>query len=140
MFIAPDVIPIFLVSTGATIRVSFVLFQFGVMGGADSKAMMCIALALRDAPSFLAPLWQPPSGLVFYPFPIAIRVNSFLVSIGSAVFLLARNLFQRASAGGGWFHGVEGVSLLRKVLLMLTSYKPSFIARQSNVYLYRAEE
>src|SRR5205823_8459827 len=53
MFFAPDLIPIFLVSTGATILVSFLLFQFGVMGGADSKAMMCLALALPVAPSFL---------------------------------------------------------------------------------------
>src|ERR1700756_2226807 len=34
---AADSIPIFLVSGGATIVVSFLLFQLGVMGGADSK-------------------------------------------------------------------------------------------------------
>ena len=68
---------------------------------ADSKALMCLGLALPVSPSFLAPFWQPP--FVFYPFPIAILVNSFLLSIGSAVFLLARNLFQRASAGRGLF-------------------------------------
>jgi len=94
---APDALPILLVSTGATIVVAFLLFQFSVMGGADSKALMCLALALPVAPSFLAPFWQSP--FVFYPLPIAILVNSFLLSIGSAVFLLARNLFQRASAG-----------------------------------------
>jgi archaeal preflagellin peptidase FlaK len=135
---APDALPILLVSAGATIVVAFLLFQFSVMGGADSKAMMCLGLALPVSPSFLAPLWQAP--FVFYPFPIAILVNSFLLSIGSAVFLLARNLFQRASAGRGLFQGFERESILRKFLVMLTSYKTSFNSLQSKVYLYPAEE
>src|SRR5690349_16890400 len=103
IFFSPDTIPILLVSSGAAIVVSFLLFQFGVMGGADSKAMMCFALALPSAPSFLSPLWQAP--IVFYPFPIAILVNSFLLSIGSAVVLLVRNVFQRVSAGKHLFQG-----------------------------------
>jgi len=135
---APDALPILLVSAGATIVVAFLLFQFSVMGGADSKALMCLALALPVAPSFLAPFWQSP--FVFYPLPIAILVNSFLLSIGSAVFLLARNLFQRACAGRGLFQGFERESILRKILVMLTSYKTSFNSLQSKVYLYPAEE
>ena len=135
---ASDSIPILLVSSGATIVVSFLLFQFGVMGGADSKAIMCLALALPMAPSFLAPLWQPP--FAFYPFPIAILVNSFLLSIGSAVFLLGKNLVQKGSARKGLFQGFESESILRKILVMLTSYKTSFNSLQSKVYLYPAEE
>ncbi len=134
----PELVLVFLVSSGATILVAFSLFQFGVMGGADSKALMCLALALPVAPSFLAPLWQPP--FVFYPFPIAILVNSFLLSIGSAVFLLARNLTQRPSAGRGLFQGFERESILRKALVLLTSYKTSFNVLQSKTYLYPAEE
>src|SRR5947208_11739537 len=137
---APDALPILAISAGATILVAFLLFQFSVMGGADSKAMMCLAIALPVAPSFLAPLWQPPPGLVFYPFPIAILVNSFLLSIGSAVFLLARNLIRRASAGRGIFQGFEHESILRKALVLLTSYKTSFNVLQSKNYLYSAEE
>lgn len=136
--LAPDAIPIFLVSGGATIVVAFLLFQFGVMGGADSKAMMCLALALPVAPSFLAPLWE--ASRIFYPFPIAVLVNSFLLSIGSAVFLLVRNLAKRASAGRGLFQGFERESILRKALVLLTSYKTSFSALQSKIYLYPAEE
>src|SRR6266705_1808419 len=85
VFIAADALLILAVSAGATILVAFLLFQFSVMGGADSKALMCLGLALPVTPGFLAPFWQPP--FVFYPFPIAILVNSFLLSIGSAVFL-----------------------------------------------------
>jgi len=57
---APDALPILAVSAGATIVVAFLLFQFSVMGGADSKALMCLGLALPVSPSFLAPFWQPP--------------------------------------------------------------------------------
>jgi archaeal preflagellin peptidase FlaK len=138
IFFSPDTIPVLLVSCGATIVVAFLLFQFGVMGGADSKALMCLALALPVAPSFLTPFWQPP--FVFYPFPIAILVNSFLLSIGSSVFLLGRNLFQRAAIGKRLFQGFERESILRKALVLLTSYKTSFSVLQSKPYLYPAEE
>lgn len=131
-------IPILLVSSGATIVVAFLLFQFGVMGGADSKAMMCLALALPISPSFLAPFWQAP--FVFYPFPIAVLVNSFLLSIGSAVFLLGKNIVQKATAQRGLFQGFERESILRKALVLLTSYKTSFSSLESKVYLYPAEE
>src|SRR3989441_11353178 len=67
---APDTAVILLVSAAATIVVAFLLFQFGAMVGADSNALMCIAVALPLVPAFLSPLWQTP--LAFYPFPIAI--------------------------------------------------------------------
>src|SRR3989441_12543649 len=101
IIVAPDALPILAVSAGATIVVAFLLFQFSVMGGADSKALMCLGLALPVAPSFLAPFWQPP--FIFYPFPIAVLVTSFFLSIRSAVFLLASNLFQRSYACCGLF-------------------------------------
>src|SRR6266496_4409787 len=135
---APDALPILAISAGATILVAFLLFQFSVMGGADSKALMCLGLALPVSPSFLAPFWQPP--FVFYPFPIAILVNSFLLSIGSTVFLLAKNMVQRASVGRGLFQGFERESILRKALVLLTSYKTSFNVLQSSTHLYPAEQ
>lgn len=135
---SPEGTPILLVSAGATIVVAFLLFQFGVMGGADSKALMCFSLAMPVPPGFLTPFWLPP--LTLYPFPIAVLVNSFLLSIGSAVFLLSRNLFQRVAVGKGLFQGFERESILRKALILLTSYKTSFNLLQSKPYLYPAEQ
>src|SRR5437879_4269662 len=86
---APDTAAILLISAAATIVVAFLLFQFGAMGGADSKALMCIALALPVAPAFLSPLWQGP--LAFCPFPFAILVNSRLLSIRLIFTLLWNN-------------------------------------------------
>lgn len=127
------------VPAGATVVVAFLLFQFGVMGGADSKALMCFGLCLPVSPTFLSPLWSPPFGS-FYPFPIAVLVNSFLLSIGSIVFLLARNLTQRVRAGKGFFHGFEAESILRKLLAMLTCYKTTFSILESKPYLFPAEK
>src|SRR5260370_5161634 len=65
---SPVDLPIFLVSALATIVVSFLLFQFGVVGGADSKAFICIWLPLPVAPRIITALLQPP--FFFHPFPI----------------------------------------------------------------------
>jgi preflagellin peptidase FlaK len=108
------------------------------MGGADSKALMCIALALPVAPAFLSPLWQAP--LNFYPFPIAILVNSFLLSISMMFILLGKNILSRSSASKGLFQGFEKESILRKALVLLTSYKTSFNVLQSSTHLYPAEQ
>ena len=129
--------PILLVSAIATVVVAFLLFQFGVMGGADSKALMCIGLALPVAPAVVTALWQPP--FVFYPFPIAILVNSFLLSIGLAIFIFFRNL-ARGMSSKGLFRGFEKESILRKLMILFTSYKTSFNLLQSRVYLYPAEQ
>src|SRR5260370_40864023 len=69
---SPDTAAILLVSAAATIVVTFLLFPFGAVGGAASKALMYIALALPVAPAVLSRPWQGPP--VFYPFPIAILV------------------------------------------------------------------
>src|SRR3989442_4982917 len=135
---APDAAAILLVSAGAAVVVAFLLFQFGAMGGADSKALMCIALAIPVAPTFLSPLWQAP--LVFYPFPIAILDNSFLLSISMMFVLLGKNLLSRSPASKGLFQGFEKESILRKALVLLTSYKTSFNALRSSTYLYPAEQ
>jgi len=136
--LAPDTAFILLVSSSATIIVAFLLFQFGAMGGADSKALMCLALALPVAPAFLSPLWQAP--LTFYPFPIAILVNSFLLSLSILFILVGKNLLSRSSASKGLFQGFEKESMLRKVLVLLTSYKTSFNVLQSSSYLIPAEQ
>src|SRR5437879_8974917 len=64
---APDALPILAVSAGATIVVAFLLFQFSVMGGADSKALMCLGLALLVFLSFFGLLWEPAFFFFFFP-------------------------------------------------------------------------
>lgn len=129
----PQILLEMLVSAGATIIVAFLLFQFGVMGGADSKALMCLGLALPVPPAVISSWWQAPFPL--YPYPIAILANSFLLSIASGVFILVRNLVKGIN-----FQGFERESPLRKLMVLFTSYKTSFGVLQSSNYLYPAEQ
>ena len=124
--------PVLLVSALSTIAVAFLLFQFGMMGGADSKALMCLGLALPVPPGIVSALWQAPFPL--YPYPIAILANSLLLSIGSGVVVLARNLVR-----GTNFRGLERESVLTKLMALFTSYKTSFTILQSSTHLYPAE-
>jgi preflagellin peptidase FlaK len=125
------------VSGGITIVIAFVMFQVGLVGGADSKALMCLGLAMPALPSFIAPYWQSP--FAFYPFPIVVLVNSFLLSISAGLFIMGKNLFVRARSGG-LFRGFERESLLRKALVIFTSYKTSFSLLRTRPYLYPAEQ
>lgn len=135
--LSPETAPILLVSALASIIVAFLLFQFGVMGGADSKALMCLGLALPVPPGVISAFWQPP--IVLYPFPIAIIANSFLLSVTLGLFILGRNLVQGV-AGKNLFSGFEKESLLRKLMIMFTSYKTSFNVLESRTYLIPAEQ
>src|SRR5438445_12875302 len=56
---APDALPILAVSAGATIVVACLLFQFSVVRGADSTALMCLGLGLPVSPRFVPPFWPP---------------------------------------------------------------------------------
>src|SRR6266568_2241851 len=124
--------------------IAAVLFVGRIVFSPDTAAILLvstaatIALALPVAPAFLSPLWQAP--LVFYPFPIAILVNSFLLSISMMFILLGKNVMSRPSAGKGLFQGFEKESILRKALVLLTSYKTSFNVLQSSTHLYPAEQ
>src|SRR6266581_2886426 len=78
--------------------------------------------------------------IVFAPDAAAILVNSFLLSISMMFVLLGKNLLSRSPASKGLFQGFEKESILRKALVLLTSYKTSFNVLQSSTYLYPAEQ
>jgi len=56
-----------------------------------------------------------------------------------AAFVLVKNLMQGASAKG-LFRGFEKESILRKLMILFTSYKTSFNMLESRVYLFPAEQ
>jgi len=125
------------ISGGITVVIAFIMFQVGLVGGADSKALMCLGLAMPALPSFITPYWQSP--FAFYPFPIVVLVNSFLLSISAGLFIMGKNLFVRGRSGG-LFRGFEKESFLRKALVLFTSYKTSFSLLRTRPYLYPAEK
>jgi archaeal preflagellin peptidase FlaK len=106
----------FAITSGLAIAV----FYVGGFGGADAKALMCIALALPVYPNHLLP---QPMGFVSPLFPITIFTNSVLLGALSVFYALFRNLLWKLRNSGNIFEGLETESLGRKILALLSGYK-----------------
>ncbi len=103
-----------------TSSIAIVVFYAGGFGGADAKALICIALALPVYPNQLLP--QSPS-FVSPLFPITIFTNSVLLGALSVFYALFRNLLWKLSNRKGVFEGLEKESFGRKILALVSGYK-----------------
>ncbi|MCJ7613594.1 prepilin peptidase [Candidatus Bathyarchaeota archaeon] len=110
----------YVLSFAITSGLAIVVFYVGGFGGADAKALMCIALALPVYPSNLLP--QPP-GFVSPLFPITIFTNSVLLGALSVFYALFRNILWRAKNRRGIFEGLKNESFGRKILALISGYK-----------------
>jgi preflagellin peptidase FlaK len=147
----PTRLSYFALSVGFTTGFALLLFYSGGFGGADSKALMCIALALpffpTDAPllagvpfmkSFLAYAVSPLSQTLF---PITILSNSVLVAAFSALYLLLRNLSTRLTTGASIFEGTLAKnSLGKKILVLLTGRKYPVGTLKAKWHIYPMED
>jgi preflagellin peptidase FlaK len=107
-------------SFAITSALAIAVFYAGGFGGADAKALMCIALALPVYPNHLLP--QPP-GFVSPLFPITIFTNSVLLGALSVFYALSRNLLWKIRNKRGTFEGIESESFGRKILALISGYK-----------------
>jgi preflagellin peptidase FlaK len=136
LFLDPSKIILTVLSAGIAFVLAIGLVYFGLFGGADAKAVMCLGLTIplvpRDFP-----------GLVSYAhpfFPIVVLVTGFLCSVLAAVWLGVENLFTYSRLGSAMFQGLEHESKWRKGLAMISGY-PAELARLCSVfYLYPMEE
>jgi preflagellin peptidase FlaK len=127
---------------------SLVLFYVGAFGGADAKALMCIALAFPE-PRSLEPLTNlvfahtriliPLSGYVSPIFPITIFSNGVIIAASSVVYTLARNVVWKRRKDAKFFEGYKNVSLGRKALTLLCGYKVS-VADLKKSFLFPLED
>ena len=90
----PSQLPFYGLSFGVTAGIALLLFYAGGFGGADSKALMCIALALPFAPlalftPLLAGAVSPTSQIIF---PITIFGNAVLFAAASGIYMILRNV------------------------------------------------
>lgn len=113
---------------------SIALFYVGAYGGADAKALMCIALAMPLPPDLAEPL----SGFVSLIFPITVFSNGVLVAALSVFYALTRNILWRLR-GSRLFEGYENVSIGRKILALLCGYKVS-VTKLKESFLYPLED
>jgi preflagellin peptidase FlaK len=139
----PSKLPLFGLSFGVTAAFAIILFYSGGFGGADSKALMCIALALPfSTETLFTPIFASGvSPLSQNLFPLTIFTNGVLLAAASGIYLLLRNLIQRAASGKKLFEGTLGTeSLGKKILVMITGYKISVAKLTEKWHIYPMED
>jgi preflagellin peptidase FlaK len=134
---------LFGLSFGVTAFFAIILFYSGGFGGADSKALMCIALALPFSTEIV---FQPIFASGVSPlsqtiFPLTIFSNSVLFAAASGIYMLMRNLIQRATTGKKLFEGTLATeSIGKKLLVMITGYKVSIAKLKEKWHVYPMED
>jgi preflagellin peptidase FlaK len=127
---------------GLTAAFAIILFYSGGFGGADAKALMCLALALPFHPENLfKPIFAEASSISQTFFPITIFSNSVLLAAATAFYMLLRNIFWRQKTGKKLFEGGhEGESFGRKLLVLATGYRVSIDKLKEKWHLYPLED
>jgi preflagellin peptidase FlaK len=139
----PSKLPFFGLSFGVTAAFAIILFYSGGFGGADSKALMCIALALPFSTEtlFTPIIASGVSPLSQNIFPLTIFSNSVLFAAASGLYMLLRNLIQRVAAGEKLFEGTLATeSIGKKILVMITGYKVSVAKLKEKWHVYPMED
>ncbi len=137
------IFPIFALSAGLTTIFALLLFYTGAFGGADSKAFMCIAVALPFFPTILLTPLLPDglSPLSQIMFPMTILSNSVLIAAASGIFLLLRNLIRRLTTGKALFEGaLAKESIGKKLVVLITGQKFPIATLKAKWHVYPMED
>ncbi len=135
-------LPFYGMCFGLTATFAIILFYSGGFGGADAKALMCLALALPFPPENLAkPFFGGISLISQVFFPITVFSNSVLLAAATAIYILLRNVFWRLRTGKELFEeGHKKESFGRKLLVLITGYKVSIDKLKEKWHLYPLED
>jgi len=121
-----------------TFVLSTVLFYAGAFGGADAKALICLALALPYYPVYLLPNLTFFSSIL--PLPITVFSNAVLLAAFSAVYALLRNSLWKLRTEAKLFAGFENESVWRKILVLITGYKVELATLERSAHVYPLED
>jgi len=134
-------LPFFGMCFGLTAAFAIILFYSGGFGGADAKALMCLALALPFHPeNLIKPFFGEASPISQTFFPITIFSNSVLLAAATAIYMLLRNIFWRQKTGKKLFERGLGESFGRKLLVLVTGYKIPIDKLKQKWHLYPLED
>jgi len=139
----PSQLPFYGLSFGVTVGLAFLLFYVGGFGGADSKAFMCIALALPFAPltlfmPLLAEAISPTSQIIF---PITIFGNAVLFAAASCIYIILRNLIWHKKTKTKMFQGtLASESIAKKFIVLITGYKMSISKVKAKWHIFPLED
>jgi preflagellin peptidase FlaK len=136
-------LPFMGLSFGLTAFFAIILFYSGGFGGADSKALMCIALALPFAPyALVAPvLAAGVSPLAQYLYPLTIFSNSVLFAAASGIYMVLRNVVWHKKVGKRMFEGsLAKESVGKKILVLITGYRVKVDVLKAKWHVYPMED
>lgn len=127
---------------GLTTAFAIILFYAGGFGGADAKALMCLALALPFHPQeLLTPISGGVSPIMQIFFPLTVFSNSVLIAALTAIYMLIHNLIWRRKTGKKLFEGEQkSESIGKKILVLITCYKISVKRLKEKWHLYPMED
>ena len=123
-------------SIGLSVLVAFGLVLFGLSGGADAKALMCLGLTLPLPPSVVSPIL----GFVHPFYPIIVLVTGYICSFSVAIWMIGKNMVSLARSKSNLFGGLEDESAWKKALALVTGYPTRITRLKSTFYLYPMEK
>lgn len=140
---APSELPWFALCFGITAAFSLLLFYSGAFGGADSKALMCMALALPFFPRILLSpiLLRGLSPLSQRLFPITILSNAVLFAAATGIYMIIRNVGWSIKNKKGLFEGtLAQESIGKKLAVFITGYRTSITKLKEKWHVYPMED
>jgi len=139
----PAKLPFFGLSFGVTAVIALLLFYSGGFGGADSKALICIALALPFSTEIL---FQPLLSAGLSPlaqnlFPLTIFSNSVLFAAASGIYLFIFNLVWHKKMGRKMFEGTLAQEpATKKLAALITGRRVSINQLKAKWHIYPMED
>ncbi|MEM3596852.1 MAG: A24 family peptidase C-terminal domain-containing protein [Candidatus Bathyarchaeia archaeon] len=128
-------------SFGLTAALAIILFYAGGFGGADAKALMCLALALPFYPqNIFTPIFKEISPIARTFFPLTVFNNSVLLAAATAIYMLLYNIAWHKKGGKKLFEEFKGESAGKKILVLVTSYKMPIQKLKEKWHLYPMED
>ena len=137
-----SILPFYGLCFGLTTAFAIILFYAGGFGGADAKALMCLALALPFHPQeLLTPLSGEVSPIMQLFFPLTVFSNSVLLAALTAIYMLFHNLIWQRKTGKKLFEGEQkSESIGKKILVLITGYKIPIKRLKEKWHLYPMED
>jgi preflagellin peptidase FlaK len=140
---ASSKLPFFSVSFGVTAVIAILLFYTGGFGGADSKALMCIALALPFSAGTLfgplSPLGESP--LAQNIFPLSVFSNGVLFAAATGIYMLLYNVVWHARNKKKFFEStLAKESVGKKLLVVITGHRVPLEKLKKTWHIYPMED
>lgn len=132
----PELLFFLVLSFAITSLLAIVLFYAGAFGGADAKALMCLALALPYFPYYFLSSVSSYSPI----FPITVFSNGVLLAAFTVFYALLRNLIWKLRKNAKLFEGLDNESVWHKLLALVTGYKIDIATLEKKPHVYPLED